>query len=207
MQARAYIRVSTGEQADSGLGLEAQRASILGACERKGLELVEWYADGGVSAKSMDRPAMNRLLEEVRRDDVVVVAKLDRISRSLADFAALVERSKKEHWSLIILDPEIDLSTLSGRLVAGVFASVAEWERGIIGQRTSEALQAKKARGERVGAAPLIDGPLAARIRSQRAAGRSMRAICEGLNAEGVPTPRGGRVWRPSSLEGVLARG
>lgn len=207
MIARAYIRVSTVEQADSRLGLEAQSFSIREACERRGFDLVDTYEDAGFSGGSLRRPAVERLLGDVRPGEAVVVAKLCRISRSLMDFAGLVERSKREGWSLVVLDPDLDLSTANGRLVANVLAAVVEWERDIIGQRTCEALAAKRARGERLGAEPVVVGALADRIRVMRAGGESLRSICGVLNAEGVPTPRGGRVWRPSSLEGVLARG
>lgn len=207
MQARAYIRVSTGEQSDSRLGLEAQSQAIREAAVRRGMEVVATYEDAGFSGGSLRRPAVSDLLSDVRRGEAIIVAKLCRISRSIVDFSGLVERSKREGWSLVVLDPDIDLSTPNGRLVANVLASVAEWERDIIGQRTSEALRAKVARGERVGAAPVVVGALAERIQSLRDGGESLRSICSVLNSEGVPTPRGGRVWRPSSLEGVLTRG
>jgi DNA invertase Pin-like site-specific DNA recombinase len=84
-------------------------------------------------------------------------------------------------------------------------ASAAQWERRIIGQRTKEALAVKKAQGVRLGRPPCIPGELASRIVAMRAGGMTLQAICDALNAEQVPTARGGRLWRPTSLRAVLA--
>lgn len=200
-----YVRVSSEEQADSRLGLEAQRSAITEACERRGYALQGFYEDAGISGRTTVRPALQEALGVVSRGEGIVVAKLCRLSRSVHDFAGLVKTSRREGWSPIVLDPDLDLSTPNGRLVANIIASVAEWESDIIGQRTSEALRAKVARGERVGASPVIVGELAAEVQQMRKS-MTMRAICDDLNARGVPTPRGGSCWRPSSLQGVLKR-
>lgn len=202
---RAYLRVSTGEQAESGLGLEAQRAAIVARASREGWATVE-YVDAGYSGGSLKRPAVTELLNAIQLGDVLIVAKLCRISRSLSDFAGLVERSQREGWTLVCLDPDLDLSTPNGRLVGNVLAAVVQWEREIIGQRVKEALAAKKARGEKLGADPVIVGELASMISGMREVGMTMRRICEQLNSQGVPTPRGGVEWRPSSIQGLLAR-
>ena len=80
MTVRAYVRVSTTEQATNGHGLDAQRATIAAEADRRGWTDLAWYEDGGASGKDMDRPAMRRLLADVRRDDVLVVSRLDRLS-------------------------------------------------------------------------------------------------------------------------------
>jgi DNA invertase Pin-like site-specific DNA recombinase len=201
-----YVRVSSDEQADSRLGLEAQRATIAAACSHRSYELSGFYEDAAFKGGNMRRPALERLLSNVVKGEGIVVAKLDRLSRSVHDFAGLVKRSQREGWSPICLDPDLDLATPNGRLVANLIVSVAQWEAEIIGQRTSEALRAKVARGERVGREPVIVGGLADEIRVMRSDGLSMRAICADLDARGVPTPRGGERWRPSSLQGVLGR-
>ncbi len=100
MTVRAYVRVSTDRQADVGHGMDAQRNAIQGEADRRGWESLRWYTDGGQSGKDLDRPAMQRLLRDVRRGDVLVVAKLDRLSRSLVDFAGLMERAQRERWTL-----------------------------------------------------------------------------------------------------------
>lgn len=203
MRVRAYLRVSTVEQADSGLGLEAQRSKILAEAQHRGWEDVEVYADEGVSGKSLNRPAMQRLLGDVRRGDVVVVSKLDRLSRSLLDAVGLMDQAKRRGWGLVALDLGVDTTTPTGRLVANVMASVAEWEREIIGQRTSEALQAAKAAGRRLGRTSLLPVEVQERIEAERAEGLTLQQIADGLNADAVPTPFNGKWW-PSSIASVL---
>src|SRR5512139_166178 len=87
---------------------------------------------------------------------------------------------------------------------SNVLATFAQFERRLIGQRTREALAVKREQGVRLGRPPTIDPKLAARVRRMRARGATFREIAEQLNDEGVPTPRGGREWRPSSLQRVL---
>src|SRR3954468_6034799 len=116
----AYLRVSTVEQADSGLGLAAQRAAIVREAAHRGWDDVRWYEDGGYSGSSLDRPQMTVLLSRVRAGDVLVTAKVDRLSRSLVDFATLVERSQRERWSIVTLDLGLDLSTPQGEFVASI---------------------------------------------------------------------------------------
>jgi DNA invertase Pin-like site-specific DNA recombinase len=200
-----YVRVSSDEQAGSRLGLEAQRAAIAAACVHRGYELSGFFEDAGLTGSNTRRPALEGVLARVGRGEGVIVAKLDRLSRSVHDFAGLIKRAQRERWSPICLDPDLDLATPNGRLVANLIVAVSQWEAEIIGQRTSEALRAKVARGERVGREPVIVGGLADEIRVMRGS-MSMRAICAELEARGVPTPRGGVRWRPSSLQGVLGR-
>src|SRR4051794_11762003 len=92
MQVLAYVRVSSEEQADSGAGLEAQRAAIRSECGRRGWEVVEVIEDAGYSAKDLRRPGVRAALEELERGraDALVVAKLDRLSRSMLDFTSVM---------------------------------------------------------------------------------------------------------------------
>ena len=102
----AYARVSTTEQADSGLGLDAQRhyIEVWAQAQRVAPESLHWFVDGGRSGSTMDRPDLQRLLGALRRGDRLVVAKLDRLSRSLLDFAELLQRSQREGWAIVALD-------------------------------------------------------------------------------------------------------
>src|SRR5439155_27098060 len=118
----------------------------------------------------------------------IVVAKLDRLSRSIVDFGHLLEEARKHDFNVVALDLGLDLSTPQGELVANVIASVAQWERRIIGQRTKEALAVKKAQGVRVGRPATLPANIARRIRRERAKGKSFAAISERLNADRVPT-------------------
>lgn len=117
-----------------------------------------------------------------------MVAKLDRLSRSLLDFAGLMERSNKESWALVILDLGMDTTTPSGEMVANVMASFAQFERKLIGQRTKDALAEKKRQGVRLGRPVVVDDAVVKRITKWRKQGKSSRFIAEALNAEKVAT-------------------
>jgi DNA invertase Pin-like site-specific DNA recombinase len=136
--------------------------------------------------------------------DGLIVAKLDRLSRSVAHFANLLERFRARGWALIILDIGIDTTTVMGEAMATMAATFAQVERRRIGERTRDALAVRKAQGVRLGRPQSISPKLARRIRTMRNRGLTLQAICDKLNNEGVPTPRGGSVWRPTSLRAVL---
>ena len=154
MEVVGYARVSTAEQAESGAGLEAQRLAIGAEVERRGWQLVEVYEDAGASGKALTgRPGLVDALEAIEdgRANGLVVAKLDRLSRSLLDFAALMARSRAQDWTLCCLDVGVDTSTPSGEMVANVLAVFAQFERRLIGQRTRDALATRRAAGVRLG--------------------------------------------------------
>ena len=126
------------------------------------------------------------------------------MSRSILDFASLMERAEAEGWKLVVLDMAVDTTTPGGQLVAHVLASFSQYERQVIGQRTSAAMAQLKAQGVRLGRPRVMDETTTQRIISERQAGRTLAAIAEGLNADGVPTARGGTKWWPSTVKGVL---
>ncbi|RAN94818.1 recombinase family protein [Micromonospora noduli] len=203
----AYLRVSTEEQAESGAGLAAQRAAIQVEADRRGWIIVAWKEDT-VSGKSLEgREGLAEALElvESRQAETLVVAKLDRLSRSLIDFAALMERARSKRWNLIALDLGIDLATPAGEFLASVMASAAQWERRIIGQRTREGLAAKKAAGVRLGRPATLSATVRERIRTESRNGSSLAAVARGLNNDEVPTAQGGKKWYPSTIRAVLA--
>jgi len=204
-RAIAYYRVSTDDQAASGLGLSAQATRIQTAINARGWTLTAIYGDEGRSGKDMRRPELTAALEalDAGHADVLVVAKLDRLSRSVLDFARITARARARGWSVVALDVDVDTSTPTGGLVANITSSVAQWEREIIAARTSEALQALKARGARLGRPVTLPESVRARIVAERDAGRTLTAIADDLNAENVPTARGGR-WYPSTIAKVL---
>lgn len=201
-----YVRVSTQSQADSGLGLAAQKAKITAAAHAAGHELVEIVVDGAEHGTSLDRPGLRRALAAIAggQAEGLIAAKLDRLSRSVIDFSTLLGWFTDARAALVVLDPSIDTTTAAGRLVAQVFAAVAEWEAGTIAERTKDALAAKRSNGQAISRPAIVDQPeLAARIRAMRDAGMTLRAIADRLTADGVPTARGGR-WSPSALQAVL---
>ncbi len=152
MRAVGYIRVSTRDQADNGHSLDAQRAKIEAYATLHDLELSATIMDDGQSAKSLDRPGMCELLTMIRRRDVgcVVVSKLDRITRSVRDLGELIELFQKHGVEFASVNDHIDTGTASGRLVLNVMASVSQWEREAIGERTAEALAHVRSQGKRV---------------------------------------------------------
>jgi DNA invertase Pin-like site-specific DNA recombinase len=202
-----YLRVSTEEQAMSGLGLADQRAVIEAEAVRRGWDAVEYVTDDGYSAKSLARPGITEALERLKAGNagILVVSKLDRLSRSLLDFASLMAQAEREGWQLVVLDMAIDTTTPSGMLMANVMASFAEYERRIIGARTSAALQQLKAQGKRLGRPRVMAEAVTERIVTERQAGRTLSAIADGLNRDGVPTARGGMKWYPSTVKAVMA--
>jgi DNA invertase Pin-like site-specific DNA recombinase len=207
----AYTRVSTDEQADSGAGLAAQRAAILAEAQRRGWTEadVTFIEDAGYSGKNLDRPGIEGALDALRhhRADTLVVSKLDRLSRSMLDFAALMDRATREHWALVALDLGVDTTTPQGEMMANVMATFAQFERRLIGQRTKDALAMKKAAGVRLGRPRMIPDEIVARIRGERSAGATLRAIADGLNHDAVPTAMGGGKWYISTLQAVLRGG
>jgi DNA invertase Pin-like site-specific DNA recombinase len=202
----AYLRVSTAEQADSGAGLAAQRAAIMAACEQRGWDVVAVIEDAGYSAATLARPGITEALAVVESEtaSVLVVAKLDRLSRSLVDFAALMERSRKRRWALVALDLALDTTTPAGEAMANMMATFAQFERRLIGQRTRDALAVKRAEGVRLGRPRTLTPEVVQRIWRMHRRGSTLRKIALRLNAEGVPTAHQGLCWYPSTISAVL---
>src|SRR6266446_6143594 len=147
-----YVRVSTEEQAERGVSLDAQRAKLEAYATLYDLELVEVIVDAGVSAKSFDRPGLQHALSLLRKGktQALLVAKLDRLTRSMRDLGTLVEEELvKGKWALLSVAEQLDTRTAPGRLVLNILGSVASWERDVIAERTRDALARKRASGER----------------------------------------------------------
>lgn len=205
MRVVAYIRVSTEEQHESGLGLDDQRSRIMRDVSARGWELVELFSDTA-SGKDLRRPGLARALRALGAGsaDALVVAKLDRLTRSLLDFAGLMERAREEGWAFVSLDLGVDTTTAAGELVANVIASVAQWERRMIGERTKAALAALRARGVRLGRPRTLTDKVVGRIVDDREAGLSLQAIADRLNEARTPTAQGGKRWYASTVRAVL---
>jgi DNA invertase Pin-like site-specific DNA recombinase len=152
-EAISYIRVSSEEQADSGLGLEAQRRRIAAYCEMKGLRLVEVFEDPGVSGGKplAGRPAGSRLLAAAKKTKaVVIVAKLDRLFRSVADAANVIADFGRRGIQLVAIAENFDMTSPYGRAMAQMTSVFAELERAMIRERTRSAMHVKRSRGERI---------------------------------------------------------
>src|SRR5262247_4063320 len=201
-EAISYIRVSSEEQADSGLGLEAQRQRIAAYCAMKGLHLAEVFEDPGISAGKplASRPAGSRLLAVAKKSKaVVVVAKLDRLFRSVADAANVIDDFDKRGIQLVAIAESFDMTSPYGRAMAQMASVFAELERAMIRERTKAAMGVKRSRGERIsrhcpfGWEFAADGQLVENaaeqaiigiMRQLREAGMSYRAIAARLDAE-----------------------
>lgn len=223
MKAIGYVRVSTEKQADLGVSLDAQTAKIRAMAVVQGAELVDVLIDAGESAKSLQRPGMARLLALVDAGaiDTVIIAKLDRLTRSVADLAELLKRFERRGVSLVSVADALDTRSAAGRLVLNIMVSVSQWEREAIGERTRDAMRHKRANGERVGTLPFgarlaADGVqleaddaeqrLLAHMRALKADGLSTRRIAAELNRVGCTTRRG-TAWRFQYVAHALRSG
>ncbi len=162
--------------------------------------------DEGVSGKSMRRrPALAKALALLASGeaDLLAVAKLDRLSRSVLDFATLLDQSQREGWALFAHDMAVDTSTAAGEAMAHVVATFAQMERRLTGERTRAALAAKRADGVRLGRPRALPLEVVSRIVRERACGATLAAIADGLRADDIPTAQGG-IWRPGTIAKVL---
>jgi site-specific DNA recombinase len=220
MKTVGYVRVSTDRQADLGVSLEAQEAKIRAMATVRGNELDEVIVDGGESAKDLNRPGARRLLALVndREVDAIIVAKLDRLTRSVKDLCILLELFEKRKVALISVAESLDTGSAAGRLVITIMGAVNQWEREAIGERTRDALRHKRSQGRRVGNIAFgsrlaSDGEhlepdpgeqaALAEIHRLRREGATLRRIATALNHRSYRTRRG-TPWRLESVARVL---
>jgi DNA invertase Pin-like site-specific DNA recombinase/peptidoglycan hydrolase-like protein with peptidoglycan-binding domain len=198
-----YVTVSAdGPRSEA----DAPARAIEEACERGEWDLVEVVTDrenGG----SLDRPGLSYALEQIAegRARGLVISDLRRLTRSIVDLGALMEWFRDAQAALIALDLGVDTSTTVGHELAATLVTLGDWERERIAQRTRRGLAAVRASGRPTGRPAVVDQPqLLERITAMRAAKMTLQAIADQLNAEGVPTLRGGAMWRPSSVQAAL---
>jgi site-specific DNA recombinase len=186
-------------------------------------ELVDIIVDGGESAKSLQRPGIERLLTlvDAKKIQAVVIAKLDRLTRSVKDLCELLERFERRGVTLISVAESLDTGSAAGRLVLNIMTAVSQWEREAIGERTRDAMNHKRSNGERVGNIRFgyrlsVDGKhvepdpaeqvVLREIRQLRQSGHSMRRIAVALNHRALRTRRGSP-WRLEHVARILKRG
>jgi DNA invertase Pin-like site-specific DNA recombinase len=121
----------------------------------------------------------------------LVVVKLDRLSRSMIDFAAVMAKAQKQNWALVALDVAVDSSRPAGEAMVHMLATFAQFERRLIARRARDALAVKKASGVRLGRPPSLPDAVVRRIQRQRGRGDSFRKIAVDLNEARVPTAEG----------------
>jgi DNA invertase Pin-like site-specific DNA recombinase len=148
-----YARVSTGDQDITG---QAMRLEEAGA--------IKVFSDV-ISGKSMDRPGLAELLTYARAGDTLVVVRLDRLGRSLAELLAIVEDLRRRGIALLSLEEKIDTNSAAGELVFHVFGAIAHFERRLISERTKDGIAAARTKGKRPGRQPLDMGKVDAAIK------------------------------------------
>ena len=215
-----YIRVSTNQQAESGLGLADQEHKIRSYCETYDFNLVDIIVDAGTSAKDLNRAGIQEVIKRASSDEIdgVIVAKLDRLTRSMRDLHHLLDTTFKS-TKLHSVNEQINTESASGMLIISILASVSAWELATVKERTSNALQAKKRLNDDNsinGTAPYgkewIDGELVDCEEEQdaiqaliklRKAGNTHSHIAKLMNIDGISN-RSGRGWTESRVRSVL---
>jgi DNA invertase Pin-like site-specific DNA recombinase len=177
-------------------------------CDRRGLPLVTVVHDvAPASDRIADHPGLFNVLERIRNGEAsgIVVRRLSDLTGAAADLGGLLKWLKESGAFLVALDLRLDTRAPDGRLAAQALCEVGDWERRRIARRTRNGLAATRSQGAPAGRPSVRDDPeLASRIVSMRASGMSLQAIADVLNKEGVPTLRGGRRWRPSSVQAAV---
>ena len=190
---------------DAELGLLRQTRAIKRVCRECGLELGGLMADDGSSELADSAaPGLCAALERIVAGEVsaLVVARLGSLADSAADIGAIMQWFNRNGARFIAADIGIDTATPAGRLAASALIAAGQLERRKLQERTRRGLEAAREKGARPGRPAVADRPeLRARIRALRAEGWTFQAISDTLNAEGVPTLRGGAEWRPSSVQ------
>jgi DNA invertase Pin-like site-specific DNA recombinase len=198
---RAVGYASVNGTGKSTAELDAQRHAIERCAERLGLELVEVVRElEPEKGKALDRAGLSYVIERIAAGDAacIVVTGLDRLSRSVAELGTIVQWLERNEVRLVAVDLDLDTASSAGRATANALASVAGWERERISERTRKGLAAARSKRH----AAIGDwADIRKRIAGMRADGMTLQAIADLLNREGVPTPRGGAEWRPSSVQ------
>jgi site-specific DNA recombinase len=215
-----YIRVSTDGQAQEGVSLDAQRAKIEAWCSLNDYELTAVHVDAGISGKSaLNRPGLQDALNDCRKDSALVVYLLSRLARSTKDTIEISDRLAKSGADLVSLSEKIDTTSAAGKMVFRMLAVLAEFERDQIVERTTTAMQFKKAKGERVGAVPYgftldvnsvdlhhdpAEQDVIAQAKELHTGGMSLRKIAAELKRRGM-SARNGSELQATQIQRMVA--
>lgn len=219
LQAVGYVRVSTEDQVREGVSLEAQRAKIGAWCEANGYALLAVHEDAGLSGKDADnRPGLQRAMDQACGERAALVAySISRLSRSTRDMLSIAERLEDSSADLVSLSERIDTTSAAGRMVFRMLSVLGEFERELVGERTSLAMRYKSSKGEHVGRPPrgtrILDKRLVIaderelevyrRAVALRASGLTYSQVATALAAEGFSPMRGRRFW-PSAVHRMV---
>ncbi|MBU1627480.1 recombinase family protein [bacterium] len=197
IKAIGYTRVSTEEQAKEGVSLASQEDKIRTYAQLHDIELMGIVSDKGASGKSLDRDGMNQILNmvETKEIDSIIVYKLDRLSRKTKDFLSLIDLFESKDIAFHSIEEKVDTKSANGMFFLTIMSAISQLERGIIIERTKEALNHKKKNGEWLGRIPfgfkiesnhLVDNPdeikLIQKAKKLRRSGKSYRDISKSLN-------------------------
>jgi len=201
--ALGYASVPEGDQGDDSMRRQQQEIDAI--CSRKGLDLLKLVRDvesrGG---SDLNRPGLVYALKQLKAHDAscLVVSSLERLTTSAANLGTLVEWLDRRGARLVVVDIDLDTGTPEGRLAAKALATVGGSERQTLMQRTRKGLEAARLAQRSSGQPAVSDPPaLKQRIADMRSGGMTLQAIADTLNEEGIPTLRGGALWRPSSVQ------
>ncbi|HEY7619092.1 MAG TPA: recombinase family protein [Solirubrobacteraceae bacterium] len=194
-----YVTVAPDGSAHEADGMVRE---LEAACEHAGWELSEVVTDRE-TGRGLERPGLGYALKQIADGHArgLVVTELRRLTRSVNDLGVLVHWFAEAQAGLVALDLGIDTSTPTGHEIAATLTTLGDWERERVAHRTRSGLTEVRSGGR-----PAVsDRPdLAERIKAMRAANMTLQAIADQLNNEGVPTLRGGAMWRPSSVQAAL---
>ena len=222
MKAVLYTRVSTEAQAAEGVSLAAQLAKLQAWASLHDAEIVGTFSDEGISGTREDRPGLaEAMATATKHKAALVVYSLSRLSRSTSHTIELADRLAKSQADLVSITEQLDTTTAAGRMVFRMLATLAEFERDQIAERTKSALAHKRSKGERIGTVPFgsdlaNDGiKLQANaaeveaiglINELRAAGLSLRTIADELTRRQIPTKKGNARWSHTAIQAILTR-
>lgn len=216
----AYIRVSTDRQTSEGVSLEAQQSRIEQWCKAHDYVLAQVFVDAGISGKKMEnRPELLAALDALKKGTALVTYSLSRLARSTKDAIVIGEMVAKRKADMVSLSEQIDTTTAAGKMMFQMLSVLAEFERNLVAERTSTALQHKKSTDQKYcGNTPYgfeaVDGRLiqvaqeagvVAQIQAARIGGSTLQTIADDLNTRGVPT-KTGKQWQPATIHLLLKR-
>jgi len=204
LTALGYVSSSNGTARLDDAELTTQVTALEDFCVRRGWDLVTLVHEvEPAKRRSPVRPALSYALERLRDDEIscLVVTQLGRLCRSVAELRRVLDALERVNTRLVSLQPQIDTGTRPGQAAAQILCEVSDWERMRAAERSRNGLDAARARGA---IQPGIQPGLKRRIARMRAAGMTLQAIVDELNAAGVPTVRGGAQWRVSSVQAAI---
>jgi len=221
MKAVIYTRVSTEEQSREGVSLANQLSKCRLQAQLDDMDVVAEIEDAGKSAKNLNRDGIQKILHMAKHKecDAIVIYKLDRLTRSVVDLNEIVNTLNKLGVSLVSVQDHLDTHSANGLLAMNLLATISQWERQVIAERTSTALQYKKSELKTYcGVTPFgyadINGNLVEvpeeqdalnLMRTMRTEGAPFHEIASKLNELGIKPRKGGK-WHFSSVRYILIR-